>query len=572
LNHGSPILVDAASAEVSADGTPGPVAPSESSGPLNDQIPEKHPASIDTSSDLEEQATTPDEKANSDTNTDRPSNDSTSAVAEKPDTNRELHGIPGPDADGIWALFGNHVTLAQSRLGGNQPIEARTQIGEARKRLDEYKLARGQSEQAPSPSYASELARLDYVDRLAGRFFTLSQYFESNDNVSAKGSEQDLEGELVGFLDASEPVLQVVSKGSKHQVTASTYKLSENTGDFQLLRMNLTKSDRTRTGNAFDVSCDGSHTAFFDIEQVSVPGSKPQDKKFIFVPYIRYYSETYMDHLFKNPSNRSIKIDSMPIMIDSRYIQNNYPVDFIVVGNKANQILLRFSNFINRDPYAVINFRGNSYYVIDMKIPNPESEKPPLSRGLLRGATFSPDGKWLVTLEHAEAPHIELRSVEQLLSGTFGTALSRLPYNVPPQSSLNVVDLAYNTNAELLLAAGLTGKARLWRSPATTNPQAEPQYIPHGGDQRVNCVAISHTGRVLATGGEDGMIHIWNARTLGPLFSLNLGSPVAVIRFSLDGRMLAASSLDRKNLRLWVADWDQRSSPFAGTTENPVTR
>ena len=62
----------------------------------------------------------------------------------------------------------------------------------------------------------------------------------------------------------------------------------------------------------------------------------------------------------------------------------------------------------------------------------------------------------------------------------------------------------------------------------------------------VNAAAFSPEGKLLATGGSDGTVHLWDAATSAPRATLNASDkPVNSIAFSTDGKLLAAAGDDR---------------------------
>jgi WD40 repeat protein len=133
-----------------------------------------------------------------------------------------------------------------------------------------------------------------------------------------------------------------------------------------------------------------------------------------------------------------------------------------------------------------------------------------------------------------------------------------------PASYVNTV--AYSPDGRILAAGSGDDKVWLWNvaDPAhpvqlgwlLTGPAAQPLAIVSGG---VASVAFSPDGRILAAGGSDDKVWLWNVAD--PAHPVQLGQPltgpanvVCSVRFSPDGRTLAAGSVDG-DVWLWnVAD------------------
>src|SRR5437867_3644543 len=85
----------------------------------------------------------------------------------------------------------------------------------------------------------------------------------------------------------------------------------------------------------------------------------------------------------------------------------------------------------------------------------------------------------------------------------------------------------------------------LWFTPG-------PELATLRGHQgMVRTLAFAHDGALLASGGEDGQVRIWDAATYGLLHTLD-GHTKAVngVAFAPDNTLLASASADR-TVRLW---------------------
>ena len=100
--------------------------------------------------------------------------------------------------------------------------------------------------------------------------------------------------------------------------------------------------------------------------------------------------------------------------------------------------------------------------------------------------------------------------------------------------------------------------------------QPHPMSLPYGQPGGVRALAYGPDGRILATGGDDHAIRLWNAATgqeIGAPLTGHTGT-VTSVAFSPDGTLLASGSADQ-TVRLWRRSgmngrWAPFGAPLAG--------
>ena len=114
-----------------------------------------------------------------------------------------------------------------------------------------------------------------------------------------------------------------------------------------------------------------------------------------------------------------------------------------------------------------------------------------------------------------------------------------------------VYDLAYHPAMDAVIAtAGSDGYVRLWRQEGSRPPEMVQELL-HTEGSPVLAMAFTEDGSLLATGGQDGTVVVWDAATWERLDTLE-GHAAAVwdVAFSPDGGRLISGSEDQ-TVRLW---------------------
>lgn len=160
---------------------------------------------------------------------------------------------------------------------------------------------------------------------------------------------------------------------------------------------------------------------------------------------------------------------------------------------------------------------------------------------------FSPDGRILAT--GGQGVRVKLWDIAT------GQEQASLP------NKIHVTDLAFSPDGKTLAAVGLDARVTLWDSQSGSALQILASHqdsvnalslipIPGGHPGKVDALAFSPDGRVLATGGQDTRIKLWDTATGQEQASLPSASHVTDMTFSPDGRTLASIG-ENGSVSLW---------------------
>jgi WD40 repeat protein/serine/threonine protein kinase len=147
-------------------------------------------------------------------------------------------------------------------------------------------------------------------------------------------------------------------------------------------------------------------------------------------------------------------------------------------------------------------------------------------------------------------PVLSLLSTPPLTSALVNLKAAMTAQPLPPlhahKSRVNAV--AFSPKGDVLASCGMDGYTYLWD--ARTFAQVA---VFHGHTSGVYCLAFGPDGNRLVSGGNDATIRVWDVATQRQLFTLHGHADVVhCVTFSHDGRYIASGSLDR-TVKIWDA-------------------
>jgi WD40 repeat protein len=156
----------------------------------------------------------------------------------------------------------------------------------------------------------------------------------------------------------------------------------------------------------------------------------------------------------------------------------------------------------------------------------------------IQAVTFSPDSQFIASGSADDT--IKIWSVDAALRGDRATVVVRTIQNID-----SVMTLAFNSTGTLLASGGGDGSVRLWDWQTGNLIDEMENY-----GEIITSVAFSPDGEILASAGYDNMIRLWDVETGDLIREIDGGQDVMAIAFSPDGETLASCGLSNF-VNLW---------------------
>ncbi|WNV89133.1 XRE family transcriptional regulator [Umezawaea sp. Da 62-37] len=172
----------------------------------------------------------------------------------------------------------------------------------------------------------------------------------------------------------------------------------------------------------------------------------------------------------------------------------------------------------------------------------------------MAATALSADGAWLATLNADDTSTIRLWKLDRPEAPTWSSTV--------PHNGIRGRELRFDQSGQVLVTIDDDSTTTLWRLDKPDGPHEFGRLasIPH-----ISTMALSQDRRLMATGGADGAVRLWDMTDpWHPAELAELGAQADQVRalaFSRDGKHLASAAGDQ-TVRMWdVADPRQPGEP-----------
>lgn len=169
----------------------------------------------------------------------------------------------------------------------------------------------------------------------------------------------------------------------------------------------------------------------------------------------------------------------------------------------------------------------------------------------------------LAALEHLipeKSPRIE-NNAFQIVNKTINTPALQMVH--PSIKDGSVTCIAFSAKNTILASGGRDKKISLWNTVS-----GKISSILDGHTQNISSLSFSSDGNILASGSEEGIIHFWDIVSNKKLFTIKgyTNEEITGIAFSPDGKTLAFASEEWRKIHLWDIKNSKISSILEGHT------